>query len=261
MSITKQASRVAGRAGPWIAPLFLPLLFIAIAVSACTVGEKASPPSPAPWPTAIAKTSLSDNSLPLYGDCVACHVSDGKVVKTKPVPQIPHTVSGNWTECTFCHASNRIAPLPTSHAGLTDADCQDCHQLSPNQPPQIDHPILQQACSTCHGKLLSLPASHIWRSDLTCQVCHQISNTKPPAVPHSLKLASESCSDCHNAAKLGALPAGHAGLPNSMCATCHQQTQQPASSIPHSLYKGIDCTFCHTPQQLQASAGSQAAAP
>lgn len=50
------------------------------------------------------------------------------------MPIIPHTIAGDWAQCSLCHAiEGGMRPMPVSHAAFEEAQCQSCHQTGGDQ--------------------------------------------------------------------------------------------------------------------------------
>jgi formate dehydrogenase gamma subunit len=45
------------------------------------------------------------------------------------MPVIPHTIAGDWAQCSLCHAiDGGMRPMPAGHASFEETQCLTCHQ-------------------------------------------------------------------------------------------------------------------------------------
>ncbi len=252
-------------------------LFLVVASScqSLTIGQKALRPAPAASLVTTAPAQQPPAAMPMHEDCTACHVKDNQLVKGKPMPVIPHQVSG-WEECSFCHSEGRLAPMPVRHAGAPDDQCQTCHKAGTVPPPLMAHlNFKDKSCVSCHGPVVGLPVSHNDRPAYACDLCHQIPASGPPAaphpatqaqkcgtchkvvatVPHSL-MQGEKCGTCHTGERALSLTPAHAGRSEQLCTLCHQERKGGTPGIPHSIENRGRCTDCHAPGKSPPSAGA-----
>ena len=236
---------LAIRLGLGLAGLVLAGMFAAC--EPMTLGQKAlAPAAPAVQsvPTPAPQHS-SEGSLAMHEDCVSCHLQDNKLVRGKPMPEIPHQVAG-WEQCSFCHSDGRLAPMPARHVGAPDDQCQTCHKPTSTPPPQMGHLAFKdKQCTSCHGVLVALPTSHKDRPAYLCELCHKAPSKAPPAAPHPTT-GGKACASCHGAAKGLSMPLSHAGRGEDTCTLCHQESTSGAPSIPHSMENRAVCTDCHS---------------
>lgn len=197
-------------------------------------------------PGAQAATPSASPAPSIYRDCSTCHVLDEQVVRTKPMPVIPHQVAG-WERCSYCHGAGRLASIPTSHAGATDDQCQACHRPSENPPPRMTHLAFKnRTCGSCHGPIVKLTATHDTRSPATCELCHQPAVTTPPALPHN-EATTGACLSCHGEGQRLALAPAHRSRKPQLCTMCHEQPSGGTPLIPHTLDNRSNCVDCHGP--------------
>jgi hypothetical protein len=117
-------------------------------------------------------------------------------VPSKGVPNsIPHPVT-NRTDCTICHAKDKVRPYPDNHTSFKPDMCASCHKPvlqevapaatpAPTQaaptgaggPPAIPHDLVgRDNCLACHnpeGGIKPAPKDHVGRAVEMCQVCHK----------------------------------------------------------------------------------------
>jgi formate dehydrogenase gamma subunit len=136
--------------------------------TACHVSGEAPPPStdsaPAAAPPAAAPSGPGPIPHPVdgqYTQCLACHATDSAVrpapanhvdftveqcsachtageapppsAESTPAPSampvIPHTIAGDWAQCSLCHAiDGGMRPMPAGHASFDATQCLTCHQ-------------------------------------------------------------------------------------------------------------------------------------
>jgi hypothetical protein len=183
--------------------------------------------------------------------------------------------------CFDCHGVTRGFLMPSDHASMTQAECENCHRPAAEPPPISLHdnghqntpsqdcgfchqgfaaqarpaPTTQQNCYRCHGADTNkvIPADHANRSDATytCIVCHQTQQVTVPTVPHRTA-GWEQCTFCHGTGRLTPLDGAHATQLNERCLTCHAVVQPPAIySTMHTLATARQgCTSCHAVGQM-----------
>ena len=190
------------------------------------------------------------SSMPITGDCLACHQSADGGVATKEIPALAHPLEG-WTQCTACHAPNRLVKTAPGHTGIHADGCLLCHTKVSPAPPMRPHTLeLTADCLSCHGKSEPLPHSMADRTVSNCWLCHQSSPDQAPTSPHRVQ-AGDDCRGCHDATKIGALPRSHAGWADRTCITCHQSAKVVAPIAPHDLSARAGlCTYCHESSEL-----------
>jgi hypothetical protein len=174
--------------GPWFRWITSLLALIAFVLTAFTmvvilpdldlVGRTPeATATPGPSPTAPSMT-LMRIPVPPEADCGGCHtVRDGGI--TAPfIPRMGHPVEG-WSNCTACHADERLVDVAPGHAGIHRDACLMCHQpvLAGSSPlPRAHHVITGEACITCHGTEAPLPTDMSGRQN--CWICHIDQDTK-----------------------------------------------------------------------------------
>jgi hypothetical protein len=186
-------------------------------------------PTAAPSPSPTGRTLvMSWVNLPPDADCAACHQTESGV--SPEVPKIPHPLRG-WTDCTACHANDRLVSTAPGHSGIHAADCLICHEPA-DLPAPLSRPhreLQNQNCLECHGKTAPLPADMAHRAQSVCWLCHRLPEEQPPAPQHAILAGQSDCLTCHVAAVLGALPDDHRTRTASECVLCH--VPSPGSSF------------------------------
>lgn len=126
-------------------------------------------PSSSPWLISVAPGEIR---MPEDADCAACHVTTTGIVGVKTIPALAHPIHG-WTECTSCHANDRLVNTAPGHTGIHADQCLVCHQESSQRAPTPRHPTLPDSdCLACHGSLAPLPSSMADRPRTLCWLCH-----------------------------------------------------------------------------------------
>jgi hypothetical protein len=204
-------------------------LFV-VAVVLPDLQSTADGPTPAPSPSPIAPTVvMSWVNLPPDADCAACHQTESGV-GVVTVPKIAHPLRG-WTDCTACHANDRLVSTAPGHAGIHATDCLVCHEPA-DLPVPLSRPhreLQNQDCLDCHGKTEPLPADMAHRAQSVCWLCHRLPEEQPPAPPHAITAGQSDCLTCHYAGNVGELPADHLTRTANECVLCH--VPSPGSSV------------------------------
>jgi len=206
-------------AGAFVAVIALPDLWTT---------ETAPTVTPTPSPNA-QPAGMAWLPLPTDADCAACHLTANGSVGLKPVPAMAHPLTG-WTNCTECHANDRLVQTAPGHTGIHASECLLCHQ-----PAQLPAPLSRphrdrqnQDCLSCHGKDAPLPADMAHRPESVCWLCHRLPQVEPPVPQHAVSAGQTDCLTCHNANGVGALPEDHDTRDGTMCLLCHA----PPSALP-----------------------------
>ena len=132
-------------------------------------------------------------------ECLRCHDS------TSTPPDVPRRMLQLSTQkegCTTCHAEGRLAPLPVSHEGRTEALCGVCHTAVHDRAPLMPHsPGQSAACVKCHSpeRLAGLAVKHDGVTEKACTTCHVSQPGTVPAIPHEME-GRATCTDCHSPA-------------------------------------------------------------
>ena len=200
-----------------------------------------------PQPTQAATPSppesvMSWMTLPDDADCAACHVTEQSQVGVRTVPALAHPLSG-WTNCTDCHASDRLVATAPGHVGIHSSDCLICHK-SGDLPAPLSRPhreLQNQSCLDCHGSTAPLPADMGHRAESVCWLCHRLPQAEPPLPAHRITEGQTDCLRCHVAGVVGALPDDHATRGAAECLLCHGpqsgtgQSRLPSRSEPPAV--------------------------
>ena len=150
------------------------LLFNALPELSGLAGDRRATPSPtaSPLPTSPMARSPIGIQMSPDADCGACHLDPGGVVGTKPVPVMAHPLEG-WTDCTACHADDRLVRTAPGHSSLHKSDCLTCHKPPATDsaaPARPHHLVTGKTCVSCHGTKAPLPTDMQGRNN--CWLCH-----------------------------------------------------------------------------------------
>ena len=205
-----------------------------------------APASPGPTSGPIAAPSF-ELEMPVGDDCLACHTTSDGGVGNVEVPPLGHPLDG-WTECTSCHANDRLVATAPGHTGIHAEQCLVCHTSTTAAAQDRPHSLTANAqCLSCHGTIAPLSDHMKGRSEATCFLCHKGTSAQLPGFPHRVP-DDGLCLTCHVASGVGALPADHADRTNIQCTSCHGPATNQPPDAPHDLvaYEGM-CAFCHAP--------------
>lgn len=199
--------------------------------------QRAASPSAAPSPSASPPSLvMAWVDLPPDADCAACHMTEGGV-GLRDIPKIAHPLQA-WTDCTACHANDRLVATAPGHAGIHATDCLICHEPA-DLPPPLSRPhreLQNQDCLDCHGRSQPLPADMAHRPESVCWLCHRLPDQQPPLPAHAISVGQADCLNCHVDGNVGALPADHRRRTPDQCLLCHGA--QPGSSPAPSVAPG-----------------------
>ncbi len=204
------------------------LFVVVIVLPDLQAGVAAPTAVPPPSPTAPTVV-MSWVNLPANADCAACHETESGV-GVRVVPKIAHPLRG-WTDCTACHANDRLVSTAPGHTGIHATDCLICHEPA-ELPAPLSRPhreMQNQGCLDCHGKTEPLPADMAHRAQSVCWLCHRLPDEQPPAPQHAILAGQADCLTCHVATDVGALPADHLTRTGNECVLCH--VPSPGSSL------------------------------
>jgi hypothetical protein len=170
--------------------------------------------------------------LPADAQCSACHVTAQGAVGLVPVPRMAHPLRG-WTDCTACHANDRLVATAAGHAGIHATDCLVCHEpAEPQVPLSRPHRERQnEECLSCHGGSAPLPEDMAHRPEAVCWLCHRLPETEPPPPDHAIVAGQTDCLSCHGRPQ-APLPTDHLTRTADECLLCH--APQPGASQPPS---------------------------
>lgn len=134
-------------------------------------------PTVAPSPTPPSAMSPIGIQMPANADCAACHLTSTGTVGTKAIPAMAHPLWG-WTDCTACHAPDRLVTTAPGHSGLHKDQCLICHEppsgaTATQAPMRPEHMGNTQPCTSCHGldQHAPMPANMKDRGN-NCWICH-----------------------------------------------------------------------------------------
>ena len=221
--------------------------------------------------------------------CTGCHTSAGaNAAGPAPVDLTPahaRVAGSSWKaagtptpQCLLCHAGDlnervdlhgagRSPPFSSDHPGVTFSiaagdhlqACDKCHTAQLAAGPTFKNPRIdfdQRSCDGCHTeakeKLVSIHKSvGLTIADpvgpnnaAACLACHPDGSAAPSTTPgYSHPFFPVGAGSAHEPGK----PAIHAGG-TFQCTTCHTALTTDASKI--------DCTGCHSQQELTTSAGA-----
>jgi hypothetical protein len=178
--------RIARRYGYPIAVLTLLagiVVMLGVVMTVIVLPELAAPSTAVEVsPSPSASTGTNDLSpmasspmgiaMSTNADCSACHLTpDG--VGTKQIPEMAHPLEG-WTDCTACHANDRLVATAPGHSGLHKDQCLICHTprsaTETAAPERPHHVFTGQTCLECHGTKAPLPTDMTGRQN--CWICH-----------------------------------------------------------------------------------------
>jgi hypothetical protein len=152
--------------GAYLASVVLPKLSGTVPSA---TGSPAPTSSPATVPMAVGSATIGISPTT---DCGACHLDPDGLLDTKQIPTMAHPVEG-WTDCTACHANDRLVQTAPGHSGLHKDDCLLCHRPPGAESPAPERPhhiVAGTACVTCHGSGAPLPTDMQGRTN--CWLCH-----------------------------------------------------------------------------------------
>lgn len=171
--------------------------------------------------------------LPANADCSACHVTAQGGVGLVPVPRMAHPLRG-WTDCTACHANDRLVQTAPGHAGLHAQDCLLCHE--PDQlPAPLSRPhreLQNQECLSCHGSAGPLPEDMAHRPESVCWLCHRLPEEEPPLPAHAIVADQTDCLECHGRPPQPPLPDDHLTRTADECLLCHAPQPGGTPGVP-----------------------------
>jgi cytochrome b subunit of formate dehydrogenase len=119
--------------------------------------------------------------------CTTCHAvaaasPDAPVAMI--IPTIQHRVSGDWAQCSVCHAvEGGMRPMPTDHTVFQETQCLTCHRTG-DAPAMIPTSVIRHRvtgdwaqCSLCHaieGGMRPMLADHASFQETECLTCHRL---------------------------------------------------------------------------------------
>lgn len=162
----------------------------AVAAQGPSPGQSAGPQD-IPGPLSAAHVPK-----PGEADCMACHISKGKIAPAK---------------CLGCHEeiASRITAGKGYHRDKGD-DCADCHAEHQGRQANIV-PLERESFDHAETGAV-LQGAHLKPKD--CDKCHTLSNTLPRITGRSYLLKDSGCRGCHRSP--------HPGRQDS-CLACHNE--------------------------------------
>lgn len=154
------------------------ILLLGVVPELARLGLGEGPSTATPGSGAVGSPSPLGSRIPMMvvmspdADCGACHQDLNGDMKTPVIPVMAHPLAG-WTDCTACHANDRLVKTAPGHSGLHKSDCLVCHKAPAAEgspPPRPHHVITGEPCLTCHGKTAPLPTDMTGRQN--CWICH-----------------------------------------------------------------------------------------
>jgi hypothetical protein len=132
-------------------------------------------------------------SVALHGnyteaDCSTCHETAGMV----PLP-ISHSLEGR-ADCLMCHAAGALRPYPDTHEGWGNNLCLLCHQAS-EKPTQADHPFPQDHNSANGNCVLCHPSNDF--TTYHCETCHALTGMSQVHEARGIHDIENKCVLCH----------------------------------------------------------------
>lgn len=126
-------------------------------------------------------------------NCLVCHkLNQGEGVH----PLLNYTVEVEETTCLVCHTevagTNIAGQMKGSQHGKVGLTCISCHE--PHSQGPVLAPGSKIVCENCHKNQMdaAVDSTHT-AAGLNCINCHM-----GPESSHTLKIAGETCGDCHN---------------------------------------------------------------
>lgn len=210
-------------AGAFILVIVLPDLW-----QPSTSSNATPDPSPSTRPAVMAWLPLPDDA-----DCSACHLTANGAIGLRDVPTMAHPLAG-WTNCTECHANDRLVATAPGHTSIHASECLVCHQ-----PAQLPEPLSRphrelqnQDCLSCHGREAPLPSDMAHRTESVCWLCHRLPQVEPPIAQHDVRVGQTDCLTCHTASEVGALPSDHDARDGTQCLLCHLPPAEEPTTLP-----------------------------
>ena len=201
-------------------------------------GRDGASPSPGSSQAPVASPDfMSWIVMPDAAECSACHVTEDGSIGLRAVPPIAHPLTG-WSDCTACHASERLVESAPGHTGIHAAACLNCHQPG-DLPAPLSRPhreLQNTACLDCHGSDAPLPTDMAHRGETVCWLCHRLPEEQPPVPAHRVEPDQANCLTCHVADEVGALPQDHATRTLAECLHCHAM---PSADAPIVLRQSV----------------------
>lgn len=166
-------------------------------------------------------------------------------------------------EMTIFYLADRTNPPPDGyskavfHLADQEAQCLECHQLSPTVAAQTDTRSGGNPCASCHTRMLNQPHVHGPAGVFDCLYCHD--GGSAPLKYQARNGDALVCQECH-AEKLQDVDGQkfqHGPLKVGMCLVCHNPhaSDQPAQLV---LEVNSLCLACHAkvPEKPHVASGT-----
>jgi hypothetical protein len=175
-------------------------------------------------PASNTEVKMGGAILPGDAQCAGCHLTSDGGIGLRAMPVMGHPLEG-WSQCTSCHAPDRLVETAPGHSGIHASECTVCHKAG-NLPVPLSRPHRDNqnvACLSCHGSIAPLPSDMAHRKEAVCWLCHRLPVVEPPVPAHLTAPGEADCLTCHVAGgRAGGLPTDHVERPSSLCLSCHE---------------------------------------
>jgi hypothetical protein len=173
----------------------------------------------------LAKFDHATTSFPLVGkhsqvSCIECHpnANPANAIARRDITPIS-LFSGVSKSCVDCH------PQPSSHVGVFDANCEQCHHPAGWQPANLEGKLFDHELNT------------------TFSLVHHLRDYQGQPL---------ACSDCH--------PGGFSSVDGASCTACHA-VQDAGFMQQHTTQFGPACMECHDGRDRMRNFDHQAVFP
>jgi nitrate/TMAO reductase-like tetraheme cytochrome c subunit len=122
---------------------------------------------------------------------------------------VPHPLNAT-TDCTVCHALDKVRPFPENHATFTNDMCTGCH--TPTLPVGDGGQAPEPGATAAPGAA-PVPGE-------TPATPPAAAPAAAPAIPHQLEGMGE-CTLCHALDAMKPFPENHTAFTLDMCVNCH----------------------------------------
>jgi hypothetical protein len=136
----------------------------------------------------VAQFTVKVHSSYTNDDCTTCHASAGVV----PLP-ILHTLEGR-ADCVMCHATGAVHPYPSTHEGWGNKLCLLCHEAS-EKPTQAVHPFPQDHNATDGNCVFCHPDNDF--TTYHCETCHALTGMSQVHEARGIVSIENKCVLCH----------------------------------------------------------------
>ncbi len=129
--------------------------------------------------------------------CIVCHkpVAPAEVSEAGMPRAIPHSISeAIYADCSTCHGSGGMRPVPANHAAFAADSCTACHQPPPPAVTPEGAPTPEAGAAA--GGPRPIPHSISAAVYADCDTCHGPGGVQPSPENHAA-FAAGSCTGCH----------------------------------------------------------------